>query len=157
MRKRVSKIQSWMNQAEGRANDRSHDKDTQVGCVITTPDYNVEIMTGYNGFVEDAPDDILPINRPDKYEFMQHAERNAINLAAKHGRALEGSVAICTMSPCAECTRALYTAGVRKVIFKEKYRTFEEVLKMKDIYVVEKGTTEEGFFVVEYLGGSKRP
>ena len=142
-----------MNQAQRRAEDRSHDEQTQVGCVITTPDLQTEIITGYNGFVPNAPDDKLPKTRPEKYEYMQHAERNAIRLAARYGRATNGGVAFCTMSPCAECTRALYTAGVSKVIFKEKYRTFEEVLKMKDIKVQEKGTTPEGFFIVEYSGG----
>lgn len=155
MKKRPSKIKSWMNQIKEKAKE-SHDEHTEVGCIIIDEEENVDIVAGYNGFVREAPDEDLPKTRPEKYEYMIHAEENAVLNAARLGRSVKGATAICTLSPCTKCTRALYQAGVSRVIFEEKYRTFEpEVLKMKDIEVIEKGRTPDGYYIVEYVGRGK--
>jgi dCMP deaminase len=97
---------------------RSHDGETHVGSVIV--DENKRILsTGYNGFPPGAEDHILPNLRPDKYPFMVHAEMNAI-VSSKQN--LQSATMFSTHSPCRECAKAIITAGIKNVIFKNSYK-----------------------------------
>ena len=53
--------------------------------------------------------------RPQKYEWVEHAERNAIYNAARMGIPLKGCTAYITLAPCAACARALVQAGIKEV------------------------------------------
>jgi dCMP deaminase len=53
--------------------------------------------------------------RPAKYQWVEHAERNAIYNAARMGIPLKGCTAYITLAPCADCTRALIQAGISAV------------------------------------------
>ena len=69
---------------------RSPDLNTKVGCVIVG-DKNQVLSTGYNGMpfgVEATPE---RLERPAKYIWTEHGDRNAIYLAARSGVALEGA------------------------------------------------------------------
>lgn len=52
----------------------------------------------------------------------QHAERNAIDFAAKHGLSLEGSTLHVTHMPCEQCAGSLLNVGVELVIYLQPYR-----------------------------------
>lgn len=107
----------FLNIAEA-VSSRSHDAETQVGIVIV--DENKRILsTGYNGFPPGAEDHLLPNLRPDKYPFMVHAEINAI-VASRQD--LRNSSLYSTHSPCRECAKAIVTAGIKKVIYKQSYK-----------------------------------
>lgn len=97
---------------------RSPDPSTQVGAVIVSPD-NLIVATGYNGWVrgvsEFAPDDPR-WNRPDKYYWMAHAERNAIDNCARVGVKLDGCTLYSTVMPCADCTRGIIQVGIKRVV-----------------------------------------
>jgi dCMP deaminase len=56
--------------------------------------------------------------RPEKYQWVEHAERNAIYNAAREGITLKGSTAYLNWEPvpCSDCTRALIQAGVVEVV-----------------------------------------
>jgi dCMP deaminase len=57
---------------------KSKDKSTKVGCVIVGPDNEV-VSTGYNSFPRLLNDNVAARSeRPLKYMFIEHAERNAI-------------------------------------------------------------------------------
>jgi dCMP deaminase len=116
MRKRPDWDEYFLNIAEA-VSQRSHDEDTQVGCVIVSPDHRI-LATGYNGFAAGMPDTELPAKRPEKYPFMVHAEANAI---ASSGRDLRGSTCYCVLSPCNDCAKLLLAAGVRRVVCREAY------------------------------------
>lgn len=98
----------------------SPDRSTKVGCVIT--DQNGEIITrGYNRMPKGIDDTIdARHERPIKYSWIEHAERNAIFDAARRGIALEGTTLYCGSTlagpPCAECCRALIEAGIKRVV-----------------------------------------
>ena len=97
---------------------KSKDPSTKVGCVIVNDD-NVILSTGFNGFPRGIEEDAdVRWRRPEKYNWVEHAERNAIYNAARVGVSLNGSRAYLNWEPkpCAECTRALIQAGVREVI-----------------------------------------
>ena len=54
--------------------------------------------------------------RPLKYKYVEHAERNAVYNAVRHGTPLEGSIAVVTMFPCCDCARALIQVGVSNIV-----------------------------------------
>lgn len=52
----------------------------------------------------------------------EHAERNAIGFAARHGISLMGTDLYCTHAPCLDCARALVSVGVSSVTYRVPYR-----------------------------------
>jgi dCMP deaminase len=50
-----------------------------------------------------------------------HAEINAISFAAKYGISCEESIIYTSTQPCINCTKAIISAGIKKVIYIEKY------------------------------------
>ena len=97
---------------------KSKDPSTKVGCVIVG-EGNVVLSMGFNGFarnIEESRSDRWV--RPEKYIWVEHAERNAVYNAARHGIKLEGSrlYVNCDLSICADCARAIIQAGIREVI-----------------------------------------
>ncbi|KKM89951.1 hypothetical protein LCGC14_1243500 [marine sediment metagenome] len=94
---------------------RSKDPHTQVGCVIVGPDHEIR-STGYNGFVRDAQDRIPErLNGPEKYFWIEHAERNAIYNAARMGTPLAGCHLYLRWFPCMDCARAIVQSGISEV------------------------------------------
>jgi dCMP deaminase len=96
---------------------RSHDIQTQCGCVIVKD--KTVISTGYNGFVRDINDHTLPNTRPEKYPFMIHAESNAIYNAVRLGRSTLDSTIYITAPPCLDCLQMLYQCGVKNIIYSD--------------------------------------
>lgn len=66
-----------------------------------------------------------------------HAEMNAIAKLARSTESGEGAVMYCTYSPCMECSKLIYTAGIRKVFYRNQYRSEDgiEFLKKCNIEV----------------------
>ena len=102
--------------------EKSKDTSTKIGCIIVGTNHEI-ISTGFNGFpigVSEEPD---RLERPMKYMFTEHAERNAIYLAARRGVSLSNSILYVTEFPCADCARAIIQSGIREVrIDSTKYR-----------------------------------
>ena len=96
---------------------KSKDRSTKVGCVVVGPNHEVR-TTGYNGFCRGVNDDTDSRHeKPEKYFWTEHAERNAIFNAARNGIALEGCTAYVTLVPCADCTRGMIQSGVKRILF----------------------------------------
>ena len=95
---------------------KSVDRDTQVGCVIVGPRREVRakghntLPRGVHGFPADR------LVRPDKYTWIEHAERNAIYDAAKNGIPLRGCTMYVDMMPCADCARGIIQSGIKEVV-----------------------------------------
>lgn len=94
----------------------SKDTNTKIGAVIVDNE-NTELVMGYNGFPRGADDDKDPrrYERPLKYMWTEHAERNAIYKAARLGISLKNTKLYCTYFPCVDCARAIIQAGITKV------------------------------------------
>ena len=97
----------------------SDDLDTQVGCIFTNSKHQV-ISQGSNKLVNGCTSTKIRTTRPTKYNWIEHAERNAIYAAAKAGTSLEGSTIYVTLWPCIDCARAIIQCGCTKVVAKEK-------------------------------------
>lgn len=96
---------------------KSNDTNYQVGAIIVDKDNSI-VSTGYNGFPRGVPDDKPDRHeKPEKYFWFEHAERNAIYNAAKMGSSTDGcTMYITSPIPCADCTRAIINAGIKKVV-----------------------------------------
>lgn len=51
-----------------------------------------------------------------------HAERNAIETAARFGIPLEGTRLFVTLEPCGDCQRSAKQAGVIEIVYRDRYR-----------------------------------
>jgi dCMP deaminase len=60
--------------------------------------------------------------RPNKYKFIEHAERAVIYAAAKAGIPTDGAVLYCPWFACADCARAIILAGITRVVGHTKPR-----------------------------------
>jgi dCMP deaminase len=113
---------------------RSHDTQTQHGCVIT--DKNNRILgLGYNGFPRGLDDKLLPTTRPDKYPWMIHAERNALSNCIIRP---EKGIAYVTGQCCNDCSMALWQEGVTKIVMCSDHGTHlfnEDAKKRFDTFV----------------------
>ena len=99
---------------------KSKDQSTQIGAVIVGIDNEV-LSTGYNSFPRGL-DDSLPERqeRPEKYFWFEHAERNAIYNAARVGIPLKGSSIYLTSGlPCMDCARGIVNSGIKIVYCKQ--------------------------------------
>lgn len=54
--------------------------------------------------------------RPEKYFWIEHAERNLIYAAARESVSLVGATILVSHVPCMDCARALALSGARTVI-----------------------------------------
>jgi dCMP deaminase len=96
---------------------RSHDPQTQCGCVLVK--HTTVLSTGYNGFIGEINDDVLPNLRPYKYPFMIHAELNAVLNCARFGVSTVGATAYVTIPPCNFCLQYLWQAGISRVVHSD--------------------------------------
>jgi len=114
-----SKLNKWDKRFYNLAKEIStwsKDPSTKVGAVIVNSNKRI-LCTGYNGMPTDVND--VPAKRwvrPEKYFWVEHAERNAIYQAARYGISIEGSTIYTTTFPCADCTRAIIQSGIKCII-----------------------------------------
>lgn len=120
-------IPMYMEMAEIVAKQSSA-KRLQVGAIIVKEDRIISI--GYNGMpagwtneceeVIEVHEDGGQVTRT-KDEVI-HAEANAIAKLARSTEAGEGSTMFLTHAPCIHCAKQVYTAGIKKVFYRNTYR-----------------------------------
>ena len=94
----------------------SKDRSTRVGCVIVSPDRAV-ISSGYNEFPRGIDDEVPSRHeRPEKYLWTEHAERNAIYNAAREGIRIRDCQLYLSWFPCADCARAIVQSGIATLV-----------------------------------------
>jgi len=109
---------------------RSKDPNTNVGAVIVDEDRSI-VGTGYNGFPPLVKDTVERWQRPTKYDFVVHAEANAIGRAARAGRRVEGSTIYVTHYPCKDCAKLIITSGIKRVVVDPEGKTLMNNDEMK--------------------------
>lgn len=97
----------------------SYCKRRQVGALIVKD--RMIISDGYNGtpagFENNCEDQEGLTNW-----YVLHAEANAILKVAGSTQSCQGATLYITLSPCRECSKLIHQAGIKKVVFLEKYR-----------------------------------
>lgn len=78
-------------------------------------------------------DNIELLTRPE----VMHAESNAITKCAKYGKATLGSTIYITHTPCIECAKLIIQAGIKRVVYKNFYKSLAgvEILRKSGIIV----------------------
>jgi len=94
---------------------RSKDPSTKVGAVLVLD--NRVLSMGYNGFPAGFPDTSHNWQRPLKYEFVVHAEMNALLIAAKNGVSTDGATLYTSFYPCDNCCKHIAAAGIKEVVY----------------------------------------
>lgn len=103
------------------AKNRSKDPTTKVGAGI----YDVTtgaLFLGYNGFAKGVDDTEERWQRPIKYDYVIHAEENAIfkALAALGSHPTE-CILFCTHKPCHKCMSKIAQVGIKTIYYKDKH------------------------------------
>ena len=122
--------------------ENSYCQRRQVGALIVKD--KMIIADGYNGTpagFENVCEDEHGITKP----YVLHAEANAITKIARSGNSSEGATMYVTASPCIECAKLIIQAGIRRVVYGEKYRLEDglELLRRAHIEVVYLNTMNE--------------
>jgi len=133
----IEKIQRFVTTAETLSKDRSRG----VGCVIVDHDMGIRTVA-YNGFPRGVLDEgkDVPVwwpstgsmteqerldlidevearhQRPEKYLWTEHAERNAIYACARAGTSTNNCIMVIKWFPCAECARAIIQSGIKVLV-----------------------------------------
>lgn len=82
---------------------------------------NMIISDGFNG----TPSGFANVCEDEAgvtFPYVLHAEANAITKVARSNNSSEGSTLYVTASPCVECSKLIIQAGIRRVVYAEKYR-----------------------------------
>ena len=95
------------------------------------------ISDGYNGTpsgFENHCEDENNVSKP----YVLHAEANAITKIARSHNSSDGATLYVTASPCIECAKLIIQAGIKRVVYGEKYRIMDgaELLERAGIEVV---------------------
>ena len=121
--------------------ENSYCKRRQVGALIVKN--KMIISDGYNGTpcgFENVCEDENGLTKP----YVLHAEANAITKIACSNNNSKDATLYVTASPCIECAKLIIQAGIKRVVYSEKYRLTDgiELLKRADIEVVYIGKDE---------------
>ena len=127
MREVVKWNRYFMDMAEATAT-RSKDPRTQVGAVIVDKDRRV-VAQGYNGFPRGFRDTDECWERPLKYQYVCHAELNAVLNATT---SIKDCTLYTTLAPCSNCAKYIANSGIRTVWYKE-YKDDEDHRIAKEI------------------------
>ena len=98
----------------------SHDEKYKVGSVIVR-DGNI-ISMGWNGMPSGMDNETRCHTGCTKPEVL-HSEANALMKLIKSGGGAAGSTIYCSLSPCMDCAKLIYQAGVERVVFANSYST----------------------------------
>lgn len=106
---------------------KSKDKYTKIGAVIVGKENEI-VSTGYNSFPRGINDSVIERQeRPEKYYWFEHAERNAIYNAALIGVSTKDcTIYITSEAPCADCARGIINAGIKRVVCRSNRVTHQE-------------------------------
>lgn len=100
---------------------KSKDESTHIGAVVVGPDNEIR-STGYNSFVRGINDDVAKRQeRPEKYFWMEHAERNSVYNSSLIGVSLKDCRMYTNGVPCMDCARAIVQSGIKEVIVDAKW------------------------------------
>lgn len=99
--------------------ENSYCQRRQVGALVVK-DQRI-ISDGYNGTpsgFENQCEDEQGVTHP----YVLHAEANAITKLARSSNNSDGATLYVTASPCIECAKLIIQAGIKRVVYGEKYR-----------------------------------
>ena len=115
--------------------ENSYCERRKVGALVVKD--KTIISDGYNGTpsgFENKCEDSNNVTHP----CVLHAEANAITKLARSSNNSDGSTLYVTASPCIECAKLIIQAGIKKVVYAEKYRLTDgiDLLRQAGVEVI---------------------
>ena len=112
--------------------ENSYCQRRKVGALVVKD--KMIISDGYNGTpsgFENVCEDADNVTKP----YVLQAEDNAITKVARSNNNSDGSTLYITDSPCIECAKLIIQAGIKRVVFAQKYRLVDglELLQRANI------------------------
>ena len=98
--------------------ENSYCQRRQVGALIVKN--KMIISDGYNG-TPSGFENVCEENNVTK-PYVLHAEANAITKIARSHNSSDGATLYVTDSPCIECAKLIIQAGIKRVVYAQKYR-----------------------------------
>ena len=125
--------------------ENSYCQRRQVGALVVKD--KMIISDGYNGTpsgFENVCEDENGVTKT----YVLHAEANAITKLARSSNNSDGATIYITASPCIECAKLIIQAGIKRVVYGEKYRLDD------GIKLLERAGVEIVFFDInnEFIG-----
>ena len=107
----------------------------QVGALVVKD--KMIISDGYNG-TPSGFENICEDEQGLTKTYVLHAEANAITKLARSSNNSDGATIYITASPCIECAKLIIQAGIKRVVYGEKYRLMDgiQLLERAGIEVV---------------------
>ncbi len=114
----------------------SHCNRKKVGALIVKD--RMIISDGYNGTPTGFEN---PCEDEENYTkwYVLHAEANAILKVASSTQSCKGATLYLTLSPCRECSKLVYQAGIKRLVYDKAYKdtTGLEFLQKAGVEVVQ--------------------
>jgi len=121
--------------------ENSYCKRRRVGALIVKD--KMIISDGYNG-TPAGFENICEDENGETKPYVLHAEANAITKIACSNNNSKNATLYITASPCIECAKLIIQAGIKRVVYSEKYRLSDgiELLERAMIEVLYIGKDE---------------
>ena len=115
--------------------ENSYCKRRQVGALLVKD--QMIISDGFNGTPSGFENNCEDEDNVSK-AYVLHAEANAISKVARSHNSSDNATLYVTASPCMECSKLIIQAGIKRVVYGEKYRIMDgvELLERAGIEVV---------------------
>lgn len=97
----------------------SHCIRKQVGAIIVKD--RMIISDGYNGAPTGFDNYCEDEDGYTKW-YVLHAEANAILKVAASTQSCKGATLYITLSPCKECSKLVHQSGIKRVVYRDKYK-----------------------------------
>lgn len=124
----------------------SPDPSTQNSAFLVLPNGDgVPETIAVNCFPDGVENASARWERPVKYSFVEHAERNSIYLAAREGIATKGLAMISPWASCADCARAIIQSGITKLV---RYVSVDHLHWVDSVDIADQMLHEAGVEVV---------
>lgn len=136
----------------------SPDPSTQNGALIVSEvmvggHIGFEILAGgCNEFTKGLEVTPERLERPLKYTFIEHAERNAVFNAASLGVNCTEKTMVCPWAACAECARAVVASGIGKLVRHKQASERSPARWLESIALADEILLAGGVTIVEYDG-----
>jgi len=134
----MTKLSKYMKLAELQAELFSKDPSRKVAALVIDDRFTIR-STGFNGLPRGFEETYARWSKPKKYDYVIHAEANAVCSAARNGARLDGCTLVSTLFPCNECAKLIIQSGITKIVTKkpvEEYSSwlgsFEKSMEMFD-------------------------
>jgi dCMP deaminase len=130
----MDEIQTWSN-----------DPITKVSSIIVSPGKR-RIGYGYNGFPQGVEETPERWERPAKYKYSVHAEKNAMNNAWQD---IHGWTLYVTYPPCNDCAKDIIQRGIARVVWRSGPISSGSMISYEALDMIE----EAGICVERYTDG----